>query len=101
MTGLPRDGQHPDPVEAIAAIPGAAAGWAGSDWGAAGMGAIWTSSPLQGGFFFPFEKYASVLALVPARLHNWNSRAACRLRRKEGAPWLPFYKMQLYNKIGS
>lgn len=55
MTGLPRDGQHPDPVEAIAAIPGAAAGWAGSDWGAAGMGAIWTSSPLQGGFFFPLK----------------------------------------------
>lgn len=51
--------------------------------------------------FFPFEKYASLLALVPARLHNWNSRAACRLQRKEGAPWLPFYKIQLYNKIGS
>lgn len=51
MTRLPGDGQHPDPMEAMAGIPGAAAGWAGSDWGAAGMGAIWTSFPLQGGFF--------------------------------------------------
>lgn len=34
MTGLPRDVQHPKPLEAVATIPAAAAGWAGWDWGA-------------------------------------------------------------------
>ena len=32
MTGLPRDVQHPNPMEAVAAIPAAAAGWAGLGW---------------------------------------------------------------------
>lgn len=100
MSRLPGDGQHPDLMEAIAAIPGAAAGWAGSDWEQQEWVPYGHHLHCRVGFF-PFEKYASLLALVPARLHNWNSRAACRLRRKEGAPWLPFYKMQLYNRIGS
>lgn len=60
MTGLPRDVQHPNPMEAVATIPAAAAGWAGSGWGAAGVGAIWTSSPPQG-VFFPCK----------SMLHSW------------------------------
>jgi len=62
MAGLPRDVQHPNPMEAITTIPAAAAGWAGL--GRAGEQQEWVPYGHhlhRRVFFFPFK----------SMLHSW------------------------------